>query len=83
MTEVTQYRCDICKQLFDNKEKALKCEKHHTFPVRVKLKPNQVPGIDEVYGCPRSIIVEMDDGRSIVYGYNYLYDEEHKLKLKY
>ena len=69
MTEITNYRCDICGEIYFDQENADKCEAFH-------VKPDEFQAIS--FGSftktnipyPASLVMKMEDGAVVRYVYN-------------
>lgn len=69
MTEITNYRCDICGEIYFNQEDADKCEAFH-------VKPDEFQAMS--YGSftktnipyPSSLVMKMEDGAVVRYVYH-------------
>lgn len=69
MTEVTNYQCDICGEIYFKQEDADKCESFHIKPAEAEaLSFGSMTKTNIPY--PASIIMKMEDGAVVRYVYH-------------
>ena len=69
MTEITNYRCDICGEIYYNQEDANKCEAFHVKPEEFQaMSFGSFTHTKAPY--PSSLIMKMEDGAVVRYVYN-------------
>ena len=66
MKEVKHYICEICGTEYNDKSKAVKCEKGHCKPVEI-VKSRYLKIEDNAKGYPIKITVKMADGKEVEY----------------
>lgn len=66
MVTVQKYRCEFCNTEYKNQVDAQECEANHSFPIKIK-KSEYHPYKNDKCGYPKSINVEMTDGKVIKY----------------
>lgn len=69
MTELTNYRCDICGEVFLDQESAQKCEEFHIKPTQLdSMSFGSIVKTNIPY--PGIMLMQMEDGAIIKYVYN-------------
>lgn len=66
MKEIMQYKCERCGTLYEDKDRALKCEKGHKLATKI-VSVNYMRHIYDNTGYPNKILVEFDDGTTKEY----------------
>lgn len=69
MTEITNYRCDICGEVYVDQESAERCEAFHVSPAELKsMFFGSVVKTNIPY--PGFLMMQMADGGIVKYAYN-------------
>ena len=66
MVTVQKYRCEFCNTEYKNQTDAQECELNHVAPIKIK-KTEYHPYKSDKCGYPKSINIEMTDGKVIKY----------------
>lgn len=61
MKKVEHYICEICGTEYNDKSKAMECEKHHKKIIKVSPEKYRPKGMN-LGGYPEILAVEFDDG---------------------
>lgn len=70
MKEITKWQCDICGQIYCDKESASECEKKHSIPMKI-ITPKGAKWCDfTANGYFRFITVEMGNGKRCLYKFD-------------
>ena len=66
MKEVKHYVCEVCGTEYSDKEKCKVCESSHK-KIKAIISAKYYSFSQNHKGYPSSVVVEMDDGKQIVY----------------
>ena len=77
MKEYKSYKCELCGTVYNNKQKALECEKSHISCREIVREVHNFVVIGSDY--PTEVLIQMKDGKEVLYKRAYVASKKNKL----